>query len=182
MSLEKANKETQPSPTQIFLPENPFRDFYEDLIKNGLAFPSRICVTSDAIEDLDLEYFQYPEKIKSVIFSNRIKLYDQTDFHMELVTFSNYVKTQGFMVDSELNNMQNNGLKLVVTKKKVTTGSWLLNGVISAASYCWCKIKSAANAVTSFCYSIVQWTVNLPGMTLFFLIQYFLYLNITKLL
>ena len=163
MSLEKATKHPNSSPTQIFLAENPFRDFQTDLIDNGLVIPSRIIVSSETIDDIDFEDYKYQDKLKSVIHSNRIKLYDQTDFHMELETFSNYVKTQGFLIDSDFNNIRNNGFKLVVTRKKETNGLWLLNKVISIGSYCWGEIKSAANAVGSFCYSIARFAVNLPG-------------------
>ncbi|CAF1664350.1 unnamed protein product [Rotaria magnacalcarata] len=163
LSLEKANKDPSPSPSRIFLPENPFREVYEDFVNCGLAMPSRICVSSGTIDDFDYEDFQGEETIKSVVYSNRLKLYDQTDYHMDLIPFSTYVLDQDFSIDSDLRNIINNGLKVVITRKKETAGSWLLNKLIAGAAYCWNGIKSAASAVASFGYSVVEFIVHLPG-------------------
>ena len=117
-SLEKANKDLVPKPSQIFLPENPFREFSRDMINYGLVVPSRIFVTSQTIEDLDYSDFgEFKEKVKNVVIENRIKLYDQTDYHMELASFSDFVLEQGLPVDASVKNMISNGLKLVITRQ-----------------------------------------------------------------
>ena len=165
LSLEEANKHPLPRPSQVFLPENPFREVYEDLVNFGLAIPSRIYVTSDTIDDIDFEDFKYEESIKSVVHSNRLKLYDQTDFHMGLVPFSTYVNDQGFLVDSDLKNIINNGLKVVVSRKNETSGSWLLNNIIGSVSSAWNFMKTVASSIGSFCYSAVQFVCKLPGIS-----------------
>ncbi|CAF1126244.1 unnamed protein product [Didymodactylos carnosus] len=163
LSLEEANEHPSPSPTRIFLPENPFGEVFNDFVNCGLAMPSRLCTTTKTIDDFDYEDFQNEETIKSVVYSNRLKLHDQTDYHMDLIPFSTYVLDQGFLIDSDLRNIINNGLKVVVTRKKEKAGSWLLNKVIGGAAWCWDKVKSAASAVGSFCYSIVKFVIHLPG-------------------
>ena len=75
--------------TQIFLPENPFREFYNHLLDSALAMSPRVCIASNGINQFD-----NAESFKEIFYSNRIKLYDQTDFHMSLIPFSNYVKDQ----------------------------------------------------------------------------------------
>ena len=164
LSLEEANKDPMPTATQVFLPENPFREVSTDLVNSGLAMPSRICVSTETINDIDFDELENSETIKSVFYSNRFKLYDQTDYHMEMVPLSVYMQENGFLVDSDLNNIINNGLKMVIGRRRETTASLLLNDVISAFAFCWNKIKTAANAVTSFCYSVVKFTVQLPGL------------------
>ncbi|CAF1683290.1 unnamed protein product, partial [Adineta ricciae] len=163
ISLEKANKDPSAGPARIFLPENPFGEVFDDFINCGLAMPSRICVSSQYMDDIDYEDFRHAETIKSLVHSNRLKLYDQTDYHMEMTPFATYVLDQGFPIDSDLRNIISNGLKVVVSRKKETAGPWLLNKVIAGAAYCWKAIKSAVNAVLSFGYSVVQFTLQLPG-------------------
>lgn len=163
MSLEEANKDATPKPSQVFLPENPFRDIAADLVRCGLAMPARICASSEIIEDIDFDGFENAEPIRSVVYSNRIKLYDQTDFHMELLPLASYARDQGFLVDSDLNSIISNGLKLVVARKKQTTSSFLLNKILAVASSCWNAIKFVANKIGSFCYSVVKFAINLPG-------------------
>ncbi|UJR11290.1 hypothetical protein I4U23_015471 [Adineta vaga] len=163
LSLEEANKYPSPSPTRIFLPENPFGEVFNDFINCGLAMPSRLCNTTETIDDFDYKDFQHEETIKSVVYSNRLKLHDQTDYHMSLIPFPTYVLDQGFLIDSDLRNIINNGLKVVVTRKKETTGSWLLNKVIGSAAWCWNKVKAVASAVSSFCYSVLEFVIHLPG-------------------
>jgi hypothetical protein len=90
-------------------------------------------------------------------------LYDQADYHMELVPFSTFVIDQGFNHDSDLQNMINNGFKFVVTRKKEKIGSFLLNRVIAGAAYCWNKIKLTADSAASFGYSVVKFACHLPG-------------------
>jgi hypothetical protein len=183
LSLEKAFQHPLPTPSQVFLPENPFREFYEDLINFGLAIPPRILVTSETIDDIDFEDYEFAETIKSVIHSNRLKLYDQTYYHMGLVSFSTYVRDQGFLVDSDLNNIINNGLKVVVARKNETSGSWLINKIIGFASGVWNQIKKVANSITSFCYSAVQFVCQLPSNTYnpFSVLPYFLPFDILTL-
>jgi hypothetical protein len=82
---------------------------------------------------------------------------------MDLIPFSTYVLDQGFLIDSDLRNIINNGLKVVVTRKKEKAGSWLLNKVIGGAAWCWNKVKSLASAVGSFCYSVLEFVIHLPG-------------------
>ena len=163
LSLQAATKDPQPSPHEIFLPENPFVEVFEDFANCGLAMPERLCTSPGSIDDFDYEDFQHAETIKSVLYSNRLKLYDQTDYHMELTPFSTYIVDQGFMVDSDLRAMMNNGLKVVVTRRREKAGQWLLNQVIAAGAWCWNTIKSAASAVASFCYSVVQFVVQGGG-------------------
>jgi hypothetical protein len=59
--------------------------------------------------------------------------------------------------------MIKNGLRVVVGRGRETTSSIMLNKVIAFAATAWNKIKSAANAVASFCYSALQFGLELPG-------------------
>lgn len=113
-SLEVANKAQSPVPSQVFLPEHPFREVARDMVNSGLAMPARICITTKEIDEtLDFEdYGDHADTIKSIVYSSRLKLCDQTDYHMELVPFTNYVRDQGLFVDANLNNIINNGLKV----------------------------------------------------------------------
>lgn len=162
-SLKAATEETEINPRQLFLPENPIAELYEDLFHCGLAMPSRLCTTTNTTDEIDYEDFEHEETIKSVISSNRLKLFDQTDYHLDFVSFSTYVSDQGFLIDSDLRAIMNNGLKFVITKKKEKAGWWLLNTIISGAAWCWNQIKSAASAVASFCYSCVKFVTDTIG-------------------
>ena len=162
-SLEAATKDPQPALHRLFLPENPFAEVFDDFVNCGLAMPPRLCTSVDDLGDFDYEDFKHEETIKSIVHSNRLKLYDQTDYHMDLLPFATYVLDQGFPIDSDLRAIISNGLKVVVTKKKEKPGWWLLNKTISAAAWCWSGIKSAASAVISFGYSAVQFLAGLPG-------------------
>ena len=163
LSLEAANKDPTTHPNQIFLPENPFTEVFDDLVKSGFAMPPRLCTSLNDFESFDYEDFKHRDTIKSILYSNRLKLYDQTDYHMNIIPFETYVLNQGFHIDSDLRSIINNGFKVVVTEKQEKAGWWLLNKVIAGAAWCWNKIKSLANAVASFGYSVVQFCFHLPG-------------------
>jgi hypothetical protein len=163
LSLEAANKNPTSTANQIFLPENPFSEVFDDFVQYGLAMPPRLCTSVNDLEDFDYEDFKHEETIKSVVYSNRLKLYDQTDYHMNLTPFATYVLDQNFNIDSDLRAIINNGLKVVVTRKKEKAGWWLLNKVIAGAAWCWNKIKAAASAIASVGYSIVKFCAHLPG-------------------
>lgn len=163
LSLESATKEDEPTPHRLFLPENPFAEVFDDFVNCGLAMPPRLCIAPHLLEYFDPEDFKHNETINSIIHSNRLKLFDQTDYHMDLIPFSTYILDQGFPVDSDLRAMINNGLKIVVTKKKQKVGWWSLNKIIAGAAWCRSKISAVANSVLSFGYSAVRLLVHLPG-------------------
>lgn len=162
LSLEEANRAgTNPSPSQVFLCENPFREVFADFVNSGLAMPSRICVTTDTIDDIEFDEIGQDQgdggkSIRAVVMANRLKLYDQTDSHMELLPLAAYVREHGFMPDSDLNNIINNGLKMVVGLRRNTTSTYLLGKVVGAFASCWNGISTVASAIGSFGYSIAK--------------------------
>jgi hypothetical protein len=153
-SLEEANKDLKPIASQIFLPENPFPLFLDDLISSGIAIPSRICVSTETIEDIDYDDFNNVERIKAVINQYRLKLHDQIGHHMELVSYITYMQEQGFVPDTELNSIANSGFNAIVRRRQGTNATRLLHKTIASVAYLWNKIETCANAVSSFCHSI----------------------------
>ncbi len=176
LSLEKEAATTTASPTsdhehhQIFLPENPFSEFYTDLINTGIALRSRIIsIVDNNLEDIDYGMYDssHAEHIKSIINSSRLKLYDQTDHHMEFTTFSSYLlEEHGRTLDRDLRNMISNGFKLVLTRKKESssfTGSFL-----KGLYWCAFKLWHLAKKVGSFMLAVVEFVGLLPGENFLF--------------
>ena len=162
-SVEARNKDPAATPNRIFLPETPFGTVLTDFINCGLAMPSRFVSSTEFLNEIDYNDFQHSEIIQTIVNSNRMKLYDQTDYHLELIPFSTYVLDQELLMDSDLKSIIDNGLKAVIARKKEKTGWWLLTKLVAGVSWCWRKIKSVVNAVLSFGYSALQFVQSVTG-------------------
>lgn len=163
-SVEAANADPAPTPNRLFLPETPFGTVFTDFVNCGLAMPSRFVSSTEFLDEIDYDDFEHPEIIQAIVTSNRMKLYDQTDYHLELIPFSTYVLDQELLIDSDLKSIIDNGLKAVIAKKKEKTGWWLMMKLVAGVSWCWRKIKSAVNAALSFAYSALQFVQNVAGL------------------
>ena len=135
-SVEVANNDPAPASNRVFLPETPFGSIFTDSINSGLAMPSRFVSSTKFLDEIDYNDFQHPEIIQTKVTSNRMKLYDRTDYHLELIPFSTYVLDQELLIDSDLKSIIDNGLKAVIAKKKEKTGWCLLMKLVAGVSWC----------------------------------------------
>uniref|UniRef100_A0AC35FYN1 Chloroplast protein-transporting ATPase n=2 Tax=Panagrolaimus sp. PS1159 TaxID=55785 RepID=A0AC35FYN1_9BILA len=163
LAIEQSHQRPNVEPHKIFLPENPYTEIFGDFVESGIAVPSRITSNNKELELFDYDDFKQSELIKEIIYQNRPKIFDQTHYHFELTSFASYVLEQNFQIDSDIRAIMDNGLKVVIGRKK-EKGSWgIINQIVAAAAFCWNKIKAAAAACCNFGYSVVKFCCQLPG-------------------
>ncbi|KAE9548231.1 hypothetical protein FO519_008556, partial [Halicephalobus sp. NKZ332] len=150
--------EGEPAILEVFLPENPLIDFKQDLISLGFAVNSRI-FTND-IECIDYEEIGNEEIVKQIVMTNRCKLYDQTDYHLRLKPFGMHALGEGFVLDTEMRNMIDNGMQVVLSLKTERDAWSLGSQIFKCGIKIFNAVKSAVKVVMDFGGKVVYTVTN----------------------
>ncbi|KAE9551560.1 hypothetical protein FO519_005233 [Halicephalobus sp. NKZ332] len=156
--LHAINKSIQGEPTclQIFLPEDPLVDFEKDLVNYGFVMDARI-FTKDA-ECIDYEDIGNEELMRKIIETNRCKLHDQTDYHLRLKPFGAHALEEGFVLDTDMRNMIDNGM-LVVLSLNTEKDAWSLTSqIFKAGMKVFNAVKSVIKVIGNFCGKVINTT------------------------
>uniref|UniRef100_A0A914YDQ9 Senescence domain-containing protein n=1 Tax=Panagrolaimus superbus TaxID=310955 RepID=A0A914YDQ9_9BILA len=167
-SIENSFLEPLEHPHQIYLPENPLKDFCNDFYEIGFVIPQRIISNIKDFELIDFEDFENPEQIKSRLYGYVPKIYYQKHGIFTLTSLSTYFKNQYQKDNFDIRTLMDNGLKVVVSERKEQAGSWLINRIVAAANFVWNKVKAAATVVKNFAFSVVKTGFNLLGKAVSF--------------
>ena len=144
---------------KIFLPKNPYANFYKDLFNFGIISPPRISNHSElAKEDFGEEF----DTIYKIIMDNKTKVFDRTEYHLSMIPFEKFLNDQGqSTTNGELKPIMDNGIKAVLSKAEKSLGFHLLSeavGVVTrSAKAIWSGIKSVGNFFYSIGSSVFGW-------------------------
>jgi hypothetical protein len=128
-SFKKASKNSNISKF-IHLPTNPYEDLLDDMLKCGIAMPSRISLAiprkidngyNDALQSIEHVYDF--DKMKDVIEMNRPTI---ADADCKLIATHKYVIDNGTDPNQELKHFISNGLKQVAIVEDDPTWIWLM--------------------------------------------------------
>jgi hypothetical protein len=140
------------TPKKLFLPDHPQKEFYEELLSSGIGIESRI--SQEDYSFVDFNHYQYKDEILNVINNHRTKLWDQTHYHMEFVSFASYFSAQGNTIDSDTKAIIENGLSMVISKRDDSIGWSLQNATIKTVTAIGKSIWSGVKSVGNWFYSI----------------------------
>lgn len=146
------------APKKLFLQENAANEFYEELLNSGIGIKSHI--SEEDYQLLDLDFYQYRDELKEVISNHRTKLWDQTHYHMEFLPSAAYFAAQGYTIDTDSKAIIENGLLMVISKRREdliwSAQNTVIKNVVKAGKAVWSATKSVGNWFYSIGSSICQ--------------------------
>uniref|UniRef100_A0AC34QSP0 Chloroplast protein-transporting ATPase n=1 Tax=Panagrolaimus sp. JU765 TaxID=591449 RepID=A0AC34QSP0_9BILA len=137
-------------PKQILLPEDPYKDLEKELKRLGIVLPPRI-FTKD-YKDLESEDYKHFEQFAAIIHENRTKLFDNTQFHMELEPSEAFFTAREHLMDGETKAIIKNGLPMLIMPKTVSTSWKAMFAVVKFVAKAVKTIWSGIKAIGSFFY------------------------------
>ncbi|PAV90985.1 hypothetical protein WR25_21480, partial [Diploscapter pachys] len=136
----------------IFLPEFPYKQYFNLLKSTGIVMPPRI-ITKE-YQHIDDDAFEHIDDVKATLREYASKLLDQTSYHLTLVPLEKYVVDQGQSVNAELKFATDRGMKLVVSLADGNTAWSTLTNIIGATVSAVKRVVSVTKSIGSWFYNI----------------------------